>query len=79
MTYVIDRSQRSFVKSDLYKMGQFDSAGRFYPTDKIAVHYVNEYEIRSPSRSFPLSYWIALKTQRFYRYYKAMDTSYYPN
>lgn len=66
MTKVVEIT--NYESYDLYKMGEFDKAGRWYPNEDIAEYFTH---IRSPSRARPLSYWKAAKTKKFFKWHQA--------
>lgn len=73
MTYTNREVKKTFDRRAVWMMGNFDSAGRFYPDsdhDAIATKYVQAY--RSPSRNWPKSYLHALYTQKFYKHYMSV-------
>lgn len=58
---------RPLENSQVYKLGSFDKANRWYPKDEIAEYF---HTIRSPSRTWPLSWFRAAKTQKFVKWLK---------
>ncbi len=51
--------------SQLYKIGSFDKAGRYYL--KSAFETDTSKAIRLPTRNWPLSIWRHCKTGKFYK------------
>jgi len=56
---------QSLTTQQLYRLGTFDSANRWYPCEWIAEYFKS---IRPPSRAYPFSYWRAAKTKKFMRW-----------
>lgn len=58
---------QALSNEQLYKLGKFDNANRWHPTDDLIRPYFNN--IRTPSRAWPYSYWKAAKTKKFAKWY----------
>lgn len=56
----------TLTKQQCYKIGVFDSTGRWYPTVPEIKKYFSG--IRSPSRTYPYSYWRAAQTKKFFNW-----------
>lgn len=59
---------RPLENNHVYKLGNFDKGGRWYPKDEIEEYF---HSIRKPTRTWPLSWFRAAKTQKFVKWLKA--------
>jgi hypothetical protein len=62
MGHIIDRLIENLNFDDLYKVGYYDRAGRWYPIPDIAEYFKR---IREPSYRWPHSYERAAMTRKF--------------
>jgi len=59
---------KTFTWTDIRRLGNTDSANRWYPCDDIAEYFRG---LRAPSRAWPHSYARAAQTAKFARWLEA--------
>lgn len=58
---------KTLENQHIYKLGNFDKAGRWYPKGEIEQYF---HKIKKPTGTWPLSWFRAAKTQKFVKWLK---------